>query len=345
MVEIQIVGTGKLTSSLNTYSKEFQLATKRNRIVIVNSREQLNEKDKYGVPVYKGIFPWFTGSGWALNNVFGKVIFRHLAKELQDNLVHFTAFGIPLFRKNKKDPVTIHDLFFLDEKDEAYIKFGNVSKYLLDRFLDYDNIIAPSFKIKEELIQYGFTGTIDVVYIPVQKEFVYISDKANLRKELGLPVDKTLILSVSSKLARKNTKTVFRTMGKLDNSYELVRVGPDIGRGYNFNNVDPLTLNKIYNSCDFLLFPTLAEGFGKPVIEAFATHLPVIVSDIEIMHEVAGGAAIYVQPNVDGCLDGIKDAMDNKEQLIAKGLERLKLYNREVFAENAKRVYSRIEKK
>jgi glycosyltransferase involved in cell wall biosynthesis len=343
MTEIKIIGTGKLTSSLNTYSMEFQFATNRKRVVIINSRDQLGTESAYGVPVYKGIFPSFTGSGWALNNTFGKAIFKRLAYELQDNLVHFTTFGLPLFRKNKKDLVTIHDLFFLDKRDEAYRKWGNISKYLLDRFLDYENIIAPSIKIKEELINYGFTGKIDVIYIPVQKEFQYIQDKINLRKELALPVDKTLILSVSSKLARKNTETVFRTMSRLDNRFELVRVGPDIGRGYCYHDVDPLTINKIYNSCDFLLFPTLAEGFGKPVIEAFATHLPVIVSDIEIMHEIAGNAAIYVKPNVDGCLEGIKKAIDSKEDLIAKGLERLKMYAREAFVEKARRVYARVE--
>ena len=343
MSKIVIVGAGKLNSSLNTYSKEFQLASNRQRIVIINSKNQLNKQDSYGVPVYKGIFPKFGGSGWALNNVLGKEVYRGLAKTLQDNLVHYTTFGLPLLRRNENDPVTIHDLFFLNKEDEAYHRFVNISKFLLDRFLEHNNIIAPSFKIKDDLIEYGFSGTIDVIYIPVQKEFRYIPDKANLRRELSLPLDKILVLSVSSTLLRKNTQAVSRTMERLDDRFALVRVGPYIGKGFYFQDVDPITLNKIYNSCDLLLFPTLAEGFGKPVIEAFATHLPVVVSDIDIMHEVAGEAAVFVKPSVESFHEDIKVALDNKETLIDEGVERLKLYTQDAFADKVRKVYSRIE--
>ncbi|MFQ5353947.1 MAG: glycosyltransferase family 4 protein, partial [Thermodesulfobacteriota bacterium] len=82
----------------------------------------------------------------------------------------------------------------------------------------------------------------------------------------------------------------------------------------------------IYSASSLLVFPSLHEGFGIPVIEAMACGVPVVCSDIEPLIEVAGGAAKLVDPeNEDAIAGGIKKVLQDPElrsQLIQKGLKR-----------------------
>jgi len=344
MSDITILGTGRPNSSLNIYSKEFSVASGRERIVVINSKDQLELINDYDARVVKGIFRFIPGNGWAFNNVFGKLVYRKLKKKLSGSPIHYTTFGLPVLRNNTSDLVTIHDLFFLDPLDESYSHLFNVSRYLVNRFLDYSNIISPSYYIKEKLKEYGFTGTIDVVYIPVQDGFKIMPNKDEIRKSLGLPDDKILILSVSSNLKRKNLPVVIRTVKELGDKFQLVRVGPPAGDAITFTNVSVEKLNLIYNACDVFLFPTFAEGFGIPLIEAFSTGLPSVVSDIDIMHEVSSDSSIFVNPTVEGCKDGILQALEEREKLKSRGLNRVRLFSRETFKENVTRIYERVER-
>ena len=210
MPDLTILGTGRLNSSLNAYSKEFSAASKRERIVIINSKDQIEFINDYEAIVVKGLLKFTPGNGWALNNIFGSLIYSKLKKELRSSPIHYTTFGLPVLRKNTNDLVTIHDLFFLDPHDESYVSLFSVAKYLVNRFVDYSNIIAPSYYIKEQLKEYGFNGNIDVVYIPVQNGIKAMPNKDEIRKSLGLPSDKILILSVSSNLKRKNLPVIIR---------------------------------------------------------------------------------------------------------------------------------------
>jgi len=344
MSELVILGTGKLNSSLNLYAREFSEASARKRIVILNSKDQIKYLNAYETRVEKGALKIVPGNGWAMNNVFGKVIFRKLATELSSVPIHYTTFGLPVLRKRESDIVTIHDLLFLDKEDEAYRRTFNISRFLLDRFISYENIIAPSQHVKTQLLEYGFTGKIDVVYLPAPVGFHPVHNKTEIRRKLGLPSDKILILSVSSNLRRKNLPVIQETMKMLGNKFRLVRVGQAVGDSITFTDINTEKLSLIYNACDAFLFPTLAEGFGKPVIEAFSTGLPTVVSDIEVMHEVAGGASIFVKPTVDGCYQGIKEALDISDTLRARGFKQVEKFSRELFTKQVKDIYARVEK-
>ena len=60
--------------------------------------------------------------------------------------------------------------------------------------------------------------------------------------------------------------------------------------------VETETLAALYRDAELLVFPSLAEGFGLPVVEAMALGCPVITTDIPALREVAGGAAIHLPP-------------------------------------------------
>ena len=82
-------------------------------------------------------------------------------------------------------------------------------------------------------------------------------------------------------------------------------------------------LPAIYEACTVFAFPSIFEGYGLPVIEAMAHGAPVVTSRGISTEEVAGGAAVLVDPlNVDSIVDGIRKAMSSADELRARGLER-----------------------
>lgn len=91
--------------------------------------------------------------------------------------------------------------------------------------------------------------------------------------------------------------------------------------------------------------PTEGEGFGLPVIEAMAAGTPLLLSDIPVMREVAGDAAVYLPPHSPEewakAIDALLADESRRADLVAKGLERIKNYSlencgRSLLAEAAK---------
>lgn len=72
-------------------------------------------------------------------------------------------------------------------------------------------------------------------------------------------------------------------------------------------------LKKLYASSSALIFPSLMEGFGLPILEAFAANCPVICSDIPVFHEVGGDAALYFPPDSPAALaDAMRQNMKRR---------------------------------
>jgi alpha-1,3-rhamnosyl/mannosyltransferase len=95
-----------------------------------------------------------------------------------------------------------------------------------------------------------------------------------------------------------------------------------------------------------LLFPSLAEGFGLPVLEAFAAQVPVITSTTTSLPEVAGDAALAVEPTDVSALHGaMLRILDDQALSIAlreQGLARARLFNWEGCAEATAATYARL---
>lgn len=110
--------------------------------------------------------------------------------------------------------------------------------------------------------------------------------------------------------------------------------------------VSEVELVRLYSSAVAFLFPSLDEGFGLPIIEAMQCGCPVITSNISCMPEVAGDAAILVDPySVDDILSAMKDMASNpvrRDELRQKGFDRAKLFSWENTAHRTMDIYRSV---
>ncbi|MEK7096456.1 MAG: glycosyltransferase family 1 protein [Patescibacteria group bacterium] len=87
-------------------------------------------------------------------------------------------------------------------------------------------------------------------------------------------------------------------------------------------------VKQLFNNATALVYPSLYEGFGMPILEAFSTGLPVITSDCSAMKEIAGNSAILIDPDdpseIAKAMEEIVSDKAKREKLIKDGFQRLK---------------------
>ncbi|WP_282041187.1 glycosyltransferase family 4 protein [Winogradskyella flava] len=103
---------------------------------------------------------------------------------------------------------------------------------------------------------------------------------------------------------------------------------------------------KAYQNCDMLCFPSTYEGFGMPIIEAQATGIPVVTSNLGAMREVAEDTACLVDPfSVKSIQDGIKKIIENssyREDLVKKGFHNIKRFRLDIIVKKYMDIYQEV---
>lgn len=271
--------------------------------------------------------------------------------------------------KNKKSIITIHDLAY-----RKYPQFfeSNVLKW--DKIISLnvhkaDAIIVPSQQTKIDVISIFKVpeDKVYVLYLPVNEKFYSYQDIALMEKirekyKLYFP----FILFVGTIEPRKNIEVLVEAFEKFHNSQksdlDLVLVGkfgwlykpiierinksPIKNRIHLLNYVPLDDLVRIYKLAEFLVYPSIYEGYGVPVLEAMASGTAVITSNSSSLVEIAGDSAIFFDPsNSEQLKDQIimlsKDSTLRKF-LIDKGLERIKIFDRKKAAENVLALYKKL---
>ncbi|GAI15126.1 unnamed protein product, partial [marine sediment metagenome] len=108
-------------------------------------------------------------------------------------------------------------------------------------------------------------------------------------------------------------------------------------------------LKSIYANANLFVFPSLTEGFGFPILEAMSCRVPVITSNYGGMAEIAGDAALLVDPyDVDEIAEAIYRVLTDenlRKDLIKKGLERVSQFSWEKTARETLAVYKKACRK
>lgn len=238
-----------------------------------------------------------------------------------------------------KKITTYHDLSPLLYPEWSHPKIVEVNKRRLKIVEnEVDQVIAVSNSTKRDLMLVSDIEEerIIVVYEGVGENFKPQReiDTAGFRKKYDLPDEFILVIGGIGK--RKNLVRVKEAAG----DFNLVITHETIP------SVPYEELPLLYASATVLVYPSLYEGFGLPILEAMSVGTPVITSDVSSMPEVGGEAVLYVDPeNVEQIRSAIGALMTDKKlsvNLSKKGLGQAKKFSWKRCAEQTADVYRKV---
>ncbi len=268
------------------------------------------------------------------------------------DVLHCTANTAPLLTSVPLI-LTLHDVLFLNQSTgvntaTAYQRFGNRYRALLiHRLINRCQILTVSKFAAQQIKEALNISTVDVLYNGVSKRFmtpIKVDQLASVLKKYQLPARYFLFLGSAD--PRKNIQNVLRAFikyGQTDKNVCLVISGklppflkqlltPDeyafvMVRCEFIGYIHDEDLPALYTMAEIFLFPSISEGFGLPILEAMGCGTPVITGTLTAMPEVAGDAALLVDPHQP---DRIAEAMQQINQdpelrrlLIQRGKERV----------------------
>jgi glycosyltransferase involved in cell wall biosynthesis len=257
--------------------------------------------------------------------------------------IYFIALLLP----GKSLVITIHDVLFLyPKKGISWLILWFFWVYL--PVLKAKSIIAISNHTKNEIIRYTGCNAkkIEVVPCLISPHFSNSPKDFNHHYPVILHVGTAWNKNLSNHIqAVKGIPCLLKIIGKLSENQRLEL----INAGIDFENVVHLSDHEIlssYHSCDILLFTSLAEGFGLPILEAQRVGRAVITSNRGAMAEVAGKGALLVDPlSPDEIRKGILSVI-NDEPLrafyISEGFKNKDKYISQSIIDHHDRIFSTI---
>ncbi len=281
------------------------------------------------------------------------------------DLLHSMAFVTPLL-SSIPSVITVFDLSFMHYPDN----FPTLQR----RYLQSQT--ARSCRKARRVITISESGRQDVhqmFQVPLERIDVVLpgvksqyrplpaGEVAEFRRREELP--QKVILHVGTLQPRKNIPILLEALARLNRpDILLVLAG---GKGWLYEDifarvvelgledqvrftgyVDDESLPLWYNSASLLLFPSVYEGFGMPVVEAMACGTPVIAARSSSIPEAGGEAALYFNPNdVEELITHVTAVLDDDDLAVSmreKGLIQARRFSWQKAGEETARVYRRV---
>lgn len=315
----------------------------------------------YGNPHLKNDLKYPAYSPFMNNGVYRVLFgFNKSIQLFKPSLIHVSNFTP--FVKICPTVVTVHDLCFKTYPDtfkkKSILAFNLFFKHSLDLA---DAIIAVSLSVKRNLIHYYDIdpAKIFVVYEAADPIFQYIKDKDKIRQMIlnKFKIDKDYFLVVGDVDKRKNPLGIINSFqGFLNKDMQLVFVGPNkmtdaiqpkyasiikLGKIQFLDYASDQDLNYLYNGASALIFNSLCEGFGLPIVESMSCETPVICSDIPVFREIASNAAIFVknETELSNAISQITSSSSLRKKYVGLGYQRNKLFSWDKTAKQTLEVY------
>ncbi|HBZ35110.1 MAG TPA: glycosyltransferase family 1 protein [Rikenellaceae bacterium] len=285
-------------------------------------------------------------------------------KKQEFDLFHPTYYD-PYFTKylmNKPYVLTVHDMIHELYPDffSPYDRTKEGKKQLIE---SANSIIAVSENTKKDIIKL-FDVDPDLIHV------VYHGNP--FESEIKSPIDssvnssflkKPYLLYVGNRKGYKNFIFFIKTMAKLLKKYENLHIycaggGPfdlnemkmlrklDLSSKVHYIKTNNYIMKQLYANAQAFVFPSLYEGFGLPILEAFSCGCPAILSNSSSLPEIGADAACYFDPNDPESLarrvEEVLSDNNYRNQCIIKGFERLKFFSWEKTAQETKTVYGNL---
>jgi glycosyltransferase involved in cell wall biosynthesis len=304
-----------------------------------------------------------------LRVLFEQTVLPLLIRKYRVDVVHSLHYSFPLFRFGVPAAVTIHDM--------TSLLMPEVHKGLRMRYHSFfirracrwaDGLIFVSRSAQSDFIARVGTprGVSAVVYHGIGKTFQPAHDEAaiaRVRDRYGLP--SRYVLYIGTVEPRKNLERLVQALATVmpsDPDLSLVIAGM---MGWHQEHlprlIESLGLKShvyfpgfiaeedkahLITGCTLFVYPSLYEGFGLPVLEALASAVPTITSNISSLPEVAGNAALLVDPKDTAALAGAMRAILSDPVLVSelcgKGPEQAKKFTWQRAAEETMAFYTAL---
>lgn len=236
------------------------------------------------------------------------------------DLYHATDFVLPPVARGTRTLLTVHDMSFVRAPETASPDLRAYLNKVVPRSVQRaDHILADSVATKADLIAlYGTApDKISVLLSGVSDHFAPVTDLeriAAMRAKYKIG-DGPYILAVGTVQPRKNFERLIRCLATLPASLADVKLVIAGGRGWLQGPIyravadlklldrviftgfaDDADLPTLYSGARLLAYPSLYEGFGLPILEAMRCRVPVLSGNASSLPEVAGEAALLVDP-------------------------------------------------
>ena len=299
--------------------------------------------------------------------------FRLYCRIKKEDVVHICDQANSLlypFIKSKNLILTCHDLInvkLLTSKGLRKLSFtGNIYQRLILYFImKFKNIICVSESTKEDLIKITNIKdkNIQVIYNTLNQNFYPMSKIVRTKILNKIKINHKFFLHVGGNSWYKNKESLVRIFSELlkyknNKHYKLILAGKKIPKDLellikklklknsiiNLVNLNNKTICALYSDAEALIFPSITEGFGWPIIEAQACGCLVFTSKFKPMTEIGKNTVYYFNPNkkiISAKI--INNKFKFKNSIIKKGFKNLDRFKESIISKQYQDIYKNLD--
>lgn len=282
------------------------------------------------------------------------------------DVMHGTNYAVYPCRHSLR-VMNIYDLTFLRYPEYVNTVVRTYTARVKQCLAWTDLVITISESSKQDIVEYLQVAPDRVWVTPLASRYSAVGDRPHSlpveAQNLGYDFSRPYILFVSTIEPRKNIETLIAAFNQLKTTHKidhhLVLIGQRgwrdepifeaIARSpwrhciHHLNYVPDDWVALFYAQADVFVYPSHYEGFGMPVLEAMTLGCPVVTSSTSSLPEVAGDAALMVQPtDVEQLTDAVLRVVSDRalrQDLIQKGHARAKRFSWQRTAQETLRAY------